>query len=57
MLTIMVWSNILLIEIGFVLGAALLLSKANNEEDSDDPTRMSTTEVRNPLYVISLSLR
>jgi hypothetical protein len=45
MLTIIVWSNILLIEIGLILGAALLLSKAANEEDSDDASRMSMTEV------------
>jgi hypothetical protein len=45
MLTIIVWTNIIVIEIGFILGAALLLSKAGNEDDSDDPSRMSSTEV------------
>lgn len=50
MLTIMVWTNIFVIEFVFILGAALLLSKANNEENSEDPSRMSTTEV-NKLYI------
>lgn len=45
MLTLMVWTNIFVIEFGFILGAALLLSKASHEEDSDDPSRMSMTEV------------
>jgi hypothetical protein len=57
MLTIMVWSNILLIEIGFILGAALLLSKASNEEDSDDTSRMSMTEVIPSLLASPQSLR
>ena len=45
MLTIIVWTNIIVIEIGFILGAALLLSKAGNEENSEDPSRLSSTEV------------
>lgn len=45
MLTIIVWTNIIVIEIGFILGAALLLSKAGNEDNSDDPSRLSSTEV------------
>jgi hypothetical protein len=45
MLNLIVWSNIIIIEIGFILGAILLLTKAGHEEDSDDPGRMSSTEV------------
>jgi hypothetical protein len=53
MLTIIVWTNIIVIEIGFILGAALLLSKAGHEDDSDDPSRMSSTEVGSHFILLS----
>ena len=54
MLTIIVWTNIIVIEIGFIVGAALLLSKASHEENSTDPGRFSMTEVSNflPIHLL-----
>jgi hypothetical protein len=45
MLHIMVWVNIVVVEVGLIIGAYLMVEKAKSERDSDDPSAMSDEQI------------